>query len=156
MILQVLIAYTLQSSMVMSSQQIQLLITPARWKTSFRTSPLSIMSMVLQWVTILHRPLGPGGFSATIWSTSCQRLVDGTIPYVYRTIALLFLSQWGLIECNKKGEMVVWWTVEKRVRWSHWFISRLSNDSSTPLNGKCCFPILRYPAIPLLFGSKTV
>ena len=53
------------------------------------------------------------------------------------------------------GEMVVWWTFEKRIRWSHWSITRIGNDSSTPFYGKCCLPILSYPTIPLLFGNQT-
>ena len=35
--------------------------------------------------------------------------------------------------------MVVWWTVEKRVRWSHWSIARIGDDSSTSFNGKYYF-----------------
>lgn len=108
-------SHILQLSMVMSSQQIQLLVTPARWRTSFRTSQLSITSMVLQWVTILHHPLGPGGFSARNWSTTCQHLVDGMIPYVTVQTITFFLAKWawlnvirwngGLMNCRKTSTM---------------------------------------------------
>ena len=139
----------LQLSMVMSSQQIQLLVTPARWKTSFQTSPLFIMLMVLQCVTILHHPLDPGGFSATIWSTTCQHLDDTVCCCSFNDIIFDALR---LIECNK----VKWWSDELSKNEYDGVIGLSQGSAMTALllSMVSTTLFLRYPAIPLWFGKQ--